>query len=95
MPTVGTPSAAARCVRPVSTPTTPREAQKSSPSSRTDMRAGTVALPIAPAMRSARSRSASLPQGSTTGMPSAWPSAIQRASGQSLSSRLVMVRSTE
>ena len=58
------------------------------------MRGGTCASGSAAAMRAARARSASLPQGSTTGMPSARPSSIQLSSGQSLSSRLVIVRST-
>src|SRR5262249_17546610 len=92
MATNGTPSAAARCTSPVSTPTT-----KDAPATNRNMRSsgclsGTLASTKAAARRSLRTRSASVPQGSRSNLPpavSSRPSAIQDASGHSFSGRAV------
>ena len=90
--TVGVPIAAARCVRPVSTPTTTSRCRASDASSGSVCRGGTIALPVARARRSLRSRSASLPHGSSIANPACAKCASkprQSLSGHSLSSRLV------
>ena len=63
--TSGTPSAAARCSRPVSTPTTNAAPAISRATASSGARSGTRARGVAAAIRDARSRSASVPNGTT------------------------------
>ena len=90
--TVGVPSAAARCTRPVSTPMTSSARASRAASAGNDCRGGggTCALGTPAAKRSLRTCSASLPQGRMTGKPEAANISTRRrqcASGHSLSER--------